>query len=170
MNDSAALHLTPQPLNSADFARFGDVIEATPDKAADAMNEARFARYDKLAQVEHDTGAPAIISIAQCQVASSLPYQITLLERHPHASQAFIPLTPFVFVVVVAPAGAAPAGADLCAFISNGDQGINYHRGTWHMPLIAFQPGHRFLVVDADEQRPNCDEIILTDAVWLEQP
>lgn len=169
MNHPEPLRLTPRPLTAAVFAAFGDVIECQADKAADAMNEARFARYDNLAQVDHDAGAPAIISIAECQVPSSLPYEITLLERHPHASQAFIPLAPFRFVVVVAPAGAAPEGADLRAFISNGAQGINYHRGTWHMPLIAFETGHRFVVVDADERRPNCDEITLSKPVWLEQ-
>jgi ureidoglycolate lyase len=157
-------------LTAAAFTPFGDVIECVGANAADDMNDARFARFDKLAHIDHDATTAGIISIAECLAPSTLPYRINLLERHPHGSQAFIPLTRFVFVVVVAPPGNPPAGEDLRAFISNGEQGINYHRGTWHMPLIGFVAGQRFLVVDADESRPNCDEITLDTPVWLEQP
>ena len=162
--------LIPQPLTAAAFAPYGDVIECSAEHAAPAMNDARFARYDKLAKVDHDGAAAAIISIAECRTPSELPYAITLLERHPHGSQAFIPLAPCRFVVVVAAAGETPQGSELQAFISDGEQGINYHRGTWHMPLIAFDSGQRFLVVDVDDPRPNCDEVTLNTPVWLELP
>lgn len=170
MNDAASPRLTPRPLTAATFAPFGDVIECAGTNAADDMNDARFARYDRLARIDHDASAAGVVSIAQCLVPSSLPYEITLLERHPHGSQAFIPLAQFSFVVVVAPPGNPPTAADLRAFISDGEQGINYHRGTWHMPLLGFAAGQRFLVVDADESRPNCDELTLDTPVWLERP
>ncbi len=164
------ISLIPQPLTADAFAAFGDVIEARKTDAAADMNSARFTRFDALATSNHETSANTIISIAQCRQPSSLPYEVTLMERHPYSSQAFIPLDSFEFIVVVAPAGDRVDESRICAFITNGQQGINYHRGVWHMPLIAFAEGQRFLVVDADETRPNCDEHNLSTPQRLEKP
>jgi len=59
-----------------------------------------------------------------------------------------MPLTPCRMVVVVAPPEESVDASDLRAFVTNGRQGINYHRGTWHMPLIAFDAGREFLIID----------------------
>lgn len=147
--------LRPGPLTASAFAPFGDVVESADSIAAE-MNSDRFQRFDDLCKVEAQDGRLAI-SIARCRVATELPYQFAMVERHPHGSQAFVPLTPCRMLLVVAPAGPAPQAADLRAFVSNGRQGINYHRGTWHMPLIAFDEGQEFLIVDRVGDSPNCD-------------
>ncbi len=161
-----AIHLQARALNRQAFAPYGEVIDRAQGLAAD-MNDARFARYQGLARVSHAADAAAVISIAECLTPSQLPYAIRLMERHPHSSQAFIPLAQTPFYVVVAPPGEAPEADALQAFVSDGTQGINYFAGTWHMPLIALHAGQRFLVVDAEESRPNCDEFELTANVWL---
>jgi len=165
-----ALHLQPQPLTQNAFRPFGDVIECTAGQAAAAMNDARFNRYDALAEVNHEPAARVVIGIAECRVPSQLPLRIELLERHPLGSQAFIPMARFAFIVVVAEPGPAPEATALKAFVSNGEQGINYHRGTWHLPLLGFEQGQRFLIVDTQQAHPNCDEHTLQTPVWLEQP
>ena len=60
--------------------------------------------------------------------------------------------------MVVAPAGEKVEARDLRAFVSNGRQGINYHKGTWHIPLISKKKGQQFLVVDRGGPGNNCEE------------
>jgi ureidoglycolate lyase len=153
------------------------------------MNEARFRRFDDLCDIDMGGGDVAI-SIARCRAPTTLPLRIDMVERHPLGSQAFVPLKPCRMVIVVAPPGesveasplkpcrmvivVAPPGesveaSDLRAFVTNGKQGINYHRGTWHMPLIAFDAGQDFLIVDRrGGKESNCETHMLDDVVMLE--
>jgi ureidoglycolate lyase len=156
--------LKPLPLTRERFAPFGDVIE-TASERRESMNESRFDRFDDLADVDVD--ARVAISIARSRMATVLPYRFDVIERHPLGSQALVPLDPFRFVVVVAPPGQSAETGDLQAFITNGRQGINYRRGTWHMPMIAFEAGQRFLVIDRAGSGPNCDEHVLDEPVLL---
>jgi ureidoglycolate lyase len=160
----AGVTLKPMPLTRERFEPFGDVIETARDRRQ-SMNEARFDRFDDLADVDVD--AAVAISIARSRTATSLPYRFDVVERHPQGSQAFVPLDPARFIVVVAPPGEGVEACDLRAFVTNGQQGVNYHRGTWHMPLIAFEAGQRFLIIDRAGDGPNCDEHTLADSVLL---
>jgi len=71
-----------------------------------------------------------------------------MLEKHPFFSQAFIPRGKTQFVVVVAPPSEELVIENVRAFISNGDQGINYSRGVWHFPLISLDHNSHFIVID----------------------
>ena len=157
--------LKPEPLTAAAFAAYGDVVESSQQQV-EAMNAESFERFDDLCSVEANDGHVAI-SIARCRSVTTLPHRFEMIERHPHGSQSFVPLTPCRMMVVVAPAGEPAAAADLRAFVSNGRQGINYHRGTWHMPLIAFDAGQEFLIIDRVGDSPNCDLHYLDQAVTL---
>lgn len=148
--------LKPQALTSEQFAPYGDVIESVLEQSA-AMNSERFERFDDLCDIDMQDDGKVVVSIARCRVATSLPLRIDSVERHPLGSQAFVPLTPCRMVIVVAPPGKSVTASDLRAFITNGRQGINYHRGTWHMPLIAFDTGREFLIIDRMGDGPNCD-------------
>jgi ureidoglycolate lyase len=158
--------LKPEPLTSEQFAPYGDVIETSVDRTA-AMNAERFQRFDDLCKVDMQDDGRVAISIARCRVATSLPLRIDMVERHPLGSQAFVPLTPCRMVVVVAPPEESVDASDLKAFVTNGRQGINYHRGTWHMPLIAFDAGREFLIIDRAADAPNCDTHDLDEPVML---
>lgn len=169
MVERAAISLRPEPLTSERFAPYGDVIESAADKSA-AMNATRFQRFDDLCKVEITKGGHVAMSVARCRTPTTLPLRIDMVERHPLGSQAFVPLQHCKMVVVVAPPGESVDAGDLRAFVTNGKQGFNYHRGTWHMPLIAFEAGHEFLVVDRGGSGPNCEEYSLDDIVMLEAP
>lgn len=160
--------LRPRPLTRERFAPYGDVIEsAEVDRAA--MNAARFERFDDLCGIDMGNDGRVAVSIARCRVATALPYRIDMVERHPLGSQAFVPLSRATMIVVVAPPEESVETADLEAFVTNGRQGVNYKRGTWHMPLIAFEAGQEFLIIDRAAGKPNCDEHVLEEPVMLER-
>ncbi|MGH8193906.1 MAG: ureidoglycolate lyase [Woeseiaceae bacterium] len=163
--------LSPLPLTRERFAPFGDVVAASPN-ARQAMNEARFERFNDLARLNIDpqSGGRVAVSIARCRAPTALPYRFDMIERHPLGSQAFIPLNGQRFIVVVAPAGESAEIGDLSAFVTNGHQGVNYYRGVWHMPLIALEAGQEFLIIDRVGEGANCEELILGERVTLLAP
>ena len=149
--------LQARPLNRQRFAPYGDVIE-TGGAEHFPINAGTIERYHDLARVDAGEGGRVLVSIAQCNQISMLPHRLDLIERHSLGSQAFVPLDRAHLVIVVAPPGDLISTDDLEAFVSDGKQGINYRPGVWHMPLIAFEKGQRFLVVDRGGAGENCDE------------
>ena len=155
-----------EPLTKHAFAPFGDVIE-TDNNAHFMINSGSTRRYHKLASVE--TSGPkdqAIISIFSVQ-ALPMPMRIRMLERHPLGSQAFIPLLGQPFLIVVAPISDSPDADSVRAFRSNGRQGVNYHRGVWHHPVLALATHDDFLVIDRSGAGNNCDEYFFDEEVYL---
>lgn len=161
------------PLTREAFAPFGDVIE-TGGARHYPINRGTVERFHDLADVEVGDQGRTLINIFECTRPADAPVPVDLVERHPLGSQAFIPLGEAMMCVVVAPPGDEVAPSDLRAFVTHGGQGVNYHRGTWHMPLVAFQAGQRFIVVDRGGPGDNCEERrldaspgIVVDAVSL---
>ncbi|MEM1260939.1 MAG: ureidoglycolate lyase [Pseudomonadota bacterium] len=158
--------LTPEPLTAAAFAPFGSVLEENQGERLE-INEARFDRFARLATIDiRGQNSFVNTSIMRCRVASRLPLPIDTLERHPLGSQAFMPLQAEPFYVVVAEASDTLDPSTLRAFVSNGQQGINYACGVWHLPLIATSIGQRFFVVDCGNDE-NCDLAMLPAPVTL---
>ena len=144
-----------QPLTAEAFAPFGDILDAsgTPDKI---INAGLCGRHHDLAQLDFGPQGRAGISIFNAE-PRSLPYELTLLERHPEGSQAFLPLTSHPFLVIVAPDAGDRPGRPL-AFITAPHQGINLHRGTWHGVLTPLATPGLFAVVDRIGDTQNLDE------------
>jgi ureidoglycolate lyase len=159
--------LQPELLTRERFAPYGDVIETSRERS-DAMNEARFERFDDLCKIDLINDGRIAVSIARCRTPTSLPLRLDMVERHPLGSQAFVPLSRCKMVIVVAPPEESVDAGALRAFVTNGRQGINYHRGTWHMPLIAFEVGQEYLIIDRGGEEANCDMHTLDDPILLE--
>ena len=155
--------LALEPLTRAGFAPFGDVIET--EGSVHFETNAGFARrFHDLARIDVAAeGGRPLVSIFRGQPRAR-PLRLTLMERHPLASQAFLPLHDRDWVVVVA------AGPDPCAphamkaFRASGRQGVNYARGTWHHPLIVLTPDHEFLVIDRGDVEGNLEEVPFPDS------
>lgn len=156
-------YLTAETLTRAGFASFGDVIEATDDVNHFTINDGNTERYHDLANIEPGEQGRAIVSIFRGQ-PRTLPFTVSMMERHPRASQAFIPLNGRPYLVVVAPAGDPPGPNDLRLFLCRGDQGVNYAKGVWHHPLLALDEVADFLVIDRSGPGDNCDVITLTES------
>lgn len=158
--------LIVEPLTQDAFRSFGDVIE-TDDRSYRLINNGSTRRYHALANVElaHPAdGDRAVISIFRAQTIKT-PLTIRMLERHPLGSQAFVPLLGRAFLVVVAPPTDSTINDDkpqldlIRAFVTNGRQGVNYNRGTWHHPVLALgDTEDDMLVVDREGSGNNCDE------------
>ena len=156
------IRLPIAPLTRAAFAPFGDVIESE-GRDHYPINAGMAQRYHDLAEVDGLAGGGRpLISLLKAKPVA-LPLLLRLMERHPLSSQAFIPLSAVPFLVVVAPASRTLDLACLKAFRSNGRQGINYRRGTWHHPLLALDSVSDFLIVDRGGEGDNCDEIDISD-------
>lgn len=156
--------LSLQPLTQAAFAPFGDVIEAAGEPSY-LINNGHTERFHALALAQTCTASDTQdevnvgISIFRNQQALTDPISIHLLERHPLGSQAFIPLAGQVFMIVVAKPfnENQPDENEIYAFLSNGKQGVNYHTGVWHHPLITLETPSDFLVIDRIGSGHNCD-------------
>jgi ureidoglycolate lyase len=143
--------LKPEPLTTAAFAPFGDVLDATGDFRL--INDGLCQRHHDRATLDFGPDARPGLSIFHAE-ARALPYAFDLIERHPDGSQAFLPMTEHPFLVIVATSLGHPPRA----FLTNGAQGINLHRGTWHGVLTPLHAPGLFAVIDRIGTTPNLEE------------
>lgn len=142
--------LRTEPLTAAAFAPYGQVLQATGDFRP--INAGLCRRHHDLAVLDFDDGR-AGLSIFQAR-PRALPYRFDLIERHPRGSQAFLPMTADPFLVIVADDPQAVPRA----FLTNGAQGINLARGTWHGVLTPLAAPGLFAVLDRIGPGANLEE------------
>jgi len=153
----STLVLTAAPLTADAFRPYGDVIEAGERFAV--INRGTTRHYSDLARIDVNAqdGRPRV-SVYHV-MPYDMPLVVAMLERHPLSSQLFMPLDDAPFLVVVAAKDSdALVPSAVRAFLTNGRQGVNYHAGTWHHPVIALDRETDFLVVDRAGSGRNCDE------------
>lgn len=146
--------ITAEPLTADTFVAFGDVLEAAgaPDKL---INQGLCGRFHDRARLDFSDGR-AGISIFNA-IPRSLPYTFDMVERHPEGSQAFLPMTTHPFLVITVPDRSGRPGTPR-AFLTNGAQGINLYRNTWHGVLTPLAAPGLFAVVDRIGTTANLQE------------
>lgn len=151
--------LRPEPLTREAFAPFGDVVEME-GSASITINQGFAQRFNDLAHVDVAMeGGSTNVSLFLGE-PRPWPIEIKLMERHPLGSQMFTPLQDRPWLVLVA--GDVHDAASYRAFTATGRQGVNYARNVWHHPLLVFDTGSRFLIVDRKGPGNNLEE------VWFE--
>ena len=106
----AGVTLKPMPLTRERFEPFGDVIETARDRRQ-SMNEARFDRFDDLADVDVD--AAVAISIARSRTATSLPYRFDVVADRRSSDDAPTGSTRATPLLGTHPTSAAPRTRDM---------------------------------------------------------
>jgi ureidoglycolate lyase len=155
-----------KPLTSAAFSPFGDVIAVDANAAGMEINDGHTVRYHDLANIDVAAeGGRALMSVFR-STPLELPIKIEKMERHPLSSQAFVPLSGRPYLVVVAPAGEFDESG-IKAFLAKPDQGVNFHKGTWHHFSLALEAVSDFLVIDRGGDGDNCDEVQLKKPLSL---
>lgn len=154
MKPLACVPLTPEA-----FAPFGQVIETGGEPIT--INAGFARRYNDRCTVDVAAGGGETNVSVFVARARILPLSITMMERHPLGSQAFMPLQerPWLAVVCTDP----DDRSSYRAFACTGTQGVNYAVNTWHFPLITFVDGDRFLVVDRKGPGNNLEERFLPE-------
>ncbi len=158
-----------EALTAEAFAPFGEIIAVDAATRHFSINGGNTERYHDLANLDPGPSGKLIVSIFRGQ-PRQLPFTVTMMERHSLGSQAFIPLGPQPYLIVVARPGTAPGPDELHAFLAQAGQGINYATGVWHHPLLALNEIGDFLVVDRSGPGNNCDETTIAPPVFLELP
>ena len=150
--------LTPKTLTPEAFALYGDVIDTSTATNSFEINYGNTTRFHDMANINvEDQGGKAGFSIFRAQSAI-LPHQVKVMEYHPLGSQLFYPLCDSPFLILVAPPAETLDINQLELFLSNGKQGVNYHKGVWHHYLLPLDKVSEFVVVDRIADDKNCVE------------
>lgn len=134
------MRIVAEPLTAEAFAPFGAVLEGPSAPG-------RVSMADTLANARPH--APVSLSVATVAPTKDLPLAVTVLERHEHSSQTFIPLSVSRYLVLAtldAPGG-GPDVAHLRAFVARAGQGVTYAKGTWHHPVTVLDAPASFAVL-----------------------
>lgn len=158
--------ITPEALTPEAFAPFGEAISVDAAREVRTINAGHTQRFHGLATLDLSTaGGRGIVSIFRSTPLPA-PLVIREMERHPLSTQAFVPLSPRPYLVVVAPPGDFDA-TKIRVFRAQG-QGVNFHAGTWHHFNLALEAVSDFLVIDREADDVNCDVATLAEADWIE--
>ena len=153
-------HLVLEPLTAEAFAPFGEVIQRQ-GVSPEIINYGRTQKFADLARIDTAVeGGETTVHLYRSE-AVMLPFQIERMERHPLGSQAFMPLHEQPFPVIVAPPGDDPEIQAIRGFITNGEQGINLHKGVWHHYQVSLAGICDYLVIDRAGLQNNCEEWVL---------
>lgn len=148
--------ITIQPLTKDAFAPFGQMLTAEGAHHC-PINNGMTERFHDLANVEiGGENGRTLISIFRGK-PYGLPLTLAMMERHPLGSQAFMPLHPRPFLVIVAPDAGGRPGTPL-AFLTEPGTGVNVGRNVWHGVLTTLEVVSDFLVVDRGGDGDNLEE------------
>lgn len=159
--------LNLKPLTPEAFAPFGDVIQKQ-GHFPEEINYGQTRKYAGLAHLDVDDEAgTGTVHIYRSRPVS-LPFRVEVMEYHPLGSQTFMPLHERPFLVVVAPPSQTLNFKSVQGFFTNGEQGVNLHKGVWHHYQLSLDETCDYLVIDRSGPGVNTIEHHLKQALFIE--
>lgn len=162
--------IRPEPLSVDAYRPFGAVVSAGL-KAGSSANQGSAVRFDFTCDlVNARAGAKPNLAVFR-STPRPVPFDVVLLERHPHSTQVFIPMVVSRYLVVVAPTAAdgGPELEGLRAFLCGPGQGISYAPGLWHHPMIALDQVSEFsMLAWEDGSAGDCEVRQLGQTIRIE--
>lgn len=160
--------LTPKPLTADAFAPYGEVVSTDSAKKEFSMNYGLATRYFDLAKIDvEEKGGKTCISLVHSN-AIKFPFSVEKMEYHPFGSQLFYPLGELPFLVLVSTPSETLNTDKLELFITDGKQGVNYHKGIWHHYLMPLNDNSGFMVIDRNGNDENCIETQIKKQIHIQ--
>lgn len=164
--------LHPSPITLEAYSPYGALVSARASPAREANHGIALA-WDDLATLEsrRDARARATASLFRCLPQPGPSFLLERLERHPHSTQLFAPMTPSRFVVTVALGADEPDLSTLAAFVVEGPVAVAYAPGVWHHPIVGLARPIDFVnIVSLDGSDADCEELALPAPIELRLP
>ena len=135
-------------LDASVFSKFGKIVEKKNALELRSINQGTTTRYHNISELDLESkNGSSSISIFS-GTPRDLPIEIKIMEKHPVASQSFLPIQDYDWLIVVSEEkNELPDLSTLRCFHVNGDTGITYNKNVWHHPLLV-KKKQDFWVVD----------------------
>jgi ureidoglycolate lyase len=139
------------------FSKFGDIIQKKNALELRSINQGTTTRYHNISKLSLESkNGNSSISIFSGS-PRDLPIEIKIMEKHPIASQSFLPIQDYDWLIVVCEEkNELPDLNTLRCFHVDGDTGITYNQNVWHHPLLV-KKKQDFWVIDRinDQENPS---------------
>ena len=126
-----------ETINQEAFLPFGDIIEKANSNKKITINQGTTIRHHNISELKlsDQNGIPAISIFSGSP--REFPIQIKIMEKHPIASQSFLPIQNHDWLIVVSmEKNDLPDLDTLRCFHVDGSVGITYKANVWHHPLL----------------------------------
>ena len=141
-------NISIEQLDASVFSKFGKIVEKKNALELRSINQGTTTRYHNISELDLESkNGISSISIFS-GTPRNLPIEIKIMEKHPVASQSFLPIQDYDWLIVVSEEkNELPDLNTLRCFHVNGDTGITYNKNVWHHPLLV-KKKQDFWVID----------------------
>ena len=141
-------NISIEQLDAGVFSKFGKIVEKKNALELRSINQGTTTRYHNISELDLESkNGISSISIFS-GTPRNLPIEIKIMEKHPVASQSFLPIQDYDWLIVVSEEkNELPDLNTLRCFHVNGYTGITYNKNVWHHPLLV-KKKQDFWVVD----------------------
>ena len=142
-------------INLDNFSEFGHVIHKKSAFKKIPINQGTTVRHHNISDLalNNEDGISAISIFSGSP--RNIPIEIKIMEKHPIASQSFLPVQNIDWLIVVSNEKDGMPDLDtMRCFHVEGDVGITYKKNVWHHPLLV-RKNQDFWIVDRIKKNEN---------------